>query len=177
MAYGNPTIANIYIHKYHCERVEEEQELNVSIPVPSPPHPPQHNTRENVLVYIKNHADSCINHWDLDFFLLQLYDVCAERLERGGPCWLLKLMQIGTQGVHMKGVLPWLALLMVQEICILLCCSSLPSKNYFFPNRTLFHFVCLIALQAWQAVVPRRLSFNMCLCVYECQSVPMWSRG
>jgi hypothetical protein len=37
MAYVNPTIANIYIHKYHCERVEEEQELNVSIPVPPPP--------------------------------------------------------------------------------------------------------------------------------------------
>ncbi len=27
---------------------------------------------------------------------------------RGGPCSLLKLRQMGTHGVHMKGVLPWL---------------------------------------------------------------------
>jgi hypothetical protein len=32
----------------------------------------------------------------------------AERPERGGPCCLLKLKQMGTLGVHMKGILPWL---------------------------------------------------------------------
>ncbi len=31
-----------------------------------------------------------------------------ETLEIGGPCRPLKLMQMGTQGVHMQGVLPWL---------------------------------------------------------------------
>jgi hypothetical protein len=30
------------------------------------------------------------------------------RPERGGPCWLLKLMQMGPSGVQMKEVLPWL---------------------------------------------------------------------
>ncbi len=30
------------------------------------------------------------------------------RLERGAPDDLLKLRQMGTQGVNMKGVLPWL---------------------------------------------------------------------
>ncbi len=44
------------------------------------------------------------------------------RLERGAPDDLLKLTQMGTQGVHMKGVLPWLVLwarLPVQKIFIL----------------------------------------------------------
>jgi hypothetical protein len=31
-----------------------------------------------------------------------------ERLEKGGPCWLLRLRWMGTQRVQMKGVLPWL---------------------------------------------------------------------
>jgi hypothetical protein len=35
------------------------------------------------------------------------------------------------------------------------------SVQNFFPHRTLFHFICP---QAEQAVVPRRLSLNMCLC-------------
>jgi hypothetical protein len=44
------------------------------------------------------------------------------RLERGAPDDLLKLRQMGTQGVHMQGVLPWLVrwtLLPVQKILIL----------------------------------------------------------
>ncbi len=32
----------------------------------------------------------------------------SERPERDGLCWLLKLRWMGTQGVQMKGVLPWL---------------------------------------------------------------------
>jgi hypothetical protein len=34
----------------------------------------------------------------------------AERLERGGPCWLLKLMWRGTQRVQLIRVIPWLVL-------------------------------------------------------------------
>jgi hypothetical protein len=41
--------------------------------------------------------------------------------------------------------------------------SSRPNKNYFFFFHTLFHFICPIAQQAGQAVVPRRLYLNMCL--------------
>jgi hypothetical protein len=39
---------------------------------------------------------------------LMLFFPTAERLKRGGSCWLLKLRKIGTPGVHMKGVLSWL---------------------------------------------------------------------
>jgi hypothetical protein len=42
--------------------------------------------------------------------------------------------------------------------------SSQPSTKYYFPHHTLFRFVFPIVQQAGQAVVPRRLSLNMCLC-------------
>ncbi len=48
--------------------------------------------------------------------------VTPQRLERGGPCWLLKLRQIGMQGVHKKEFfLGWFVGLVVlaQEIFVL----------------------------------------------------------
>jgi hypothetical protein len=45
-----------------------------------------------------------------------------QRLEWDGPCRLLKLKQMGAQGIHMKGVLPWLVSWLVapvQEIFVL----------------------------------------------------------
>ncbi len=60
----------------------------------------------------------------------------------GGPCWLLQLRQMGSQGVHMKGVLPWLVLWSrhagYKRLLSFLGCSSLPSKKLFFPYHILF---------------------------------------
>jgi hypothetical protein len=43
-------------------------------------------------------------------------------------------------------------------------CSSRASTKYFFPHRTLFQFIFPISQQPEQAVVPGRLSPNVCLC-------------
>jgi hypothetical protein len=64
----------------------------------------------------------------------------SERLEMVGPCWLLKLSQMGTQRVQMKGVFPLVGLL--GSSCRykrLLSCLGCPG---FFPHRTLFQFIC-----------------------------------
>jgi hypothetical protein len=88
----------------------------------------------------------------------------SERLERGGPCRLLKLMQIGTQGVHKKGVLLWLVRWARHTGKSCLGFSSMPSIKYYFPHRTLFHFICPpIAQQAFQPVVPGHLHIDKCL--------------
>ncbi len=70
----------------------------------------------------------------------------SERLERGGPCWLLKLRWMGTQRVQLKGILPWL----VRWACragtrdFFSALSALVSsmQNIFFPHHTLFKFLC-----------------------------------
>ncbi len=51
--------------------------------------------------------------------------------EWGGPCLQLKLWWMGTQRVHMVGLLGFSVL------------TSLvgPVRNIFFPNRTIFHFL------------------------------------
>ncbi len=63
----------------------------------------------------------------------------SERPERGGPCWLLKLRQMGTNEVQMKGVLPWLFFVGLscrhKRFSSCLGCSSQPSNKYFFPHR------------------------------------------
>jgi hypothetical protein len=71
--------------------------------------------------------------------------VCAERRERGGPCWLLKLRWMRTLRGQMKGVLSWLVLwacrARYKRFLFCLSCSSRPSTKYFFPHRTLFQFL------------------------------------
>jgi hypothetical protein len=45
----------------------------------------------------------------LPFAQLQtLVTIIVSRLDRSGPCWLLKLRWMGSQRVQMKGLLPWL---------------------------------------------------------------------
>jgi hypothetical protein len=65
-----------------------------------------------------------------------------ERLKMGGPCWLLKLRQKVSHGVHMKGVLPWLVRWAchggTRDICIALaalvspvhCCCLLHNGGF-----------------------------------------------
>jgi hypothetical protein len=60
-----------------------------------------------------------------------------ERRERGDPCWLLKLKQLGTQGVHMKGVLPWLfvgLVVPVKENFVLPWLLKSAQYKVFFPS-------------------------------------------
>jgi hypothetical protein len=56
----------------------------------------------------------------------------------------------GTQRVQMKGVLPFVGLV-VPVTC--LGCPSQPSTKYFFPHRALFQFIVMLG----------RISLNMCL--------------
>jgi hypothetical protein len=63
---------------------------------------------------------------------------------------MLKLRQMGTQGVHMKGFLPWLVRLARSRFLSCLARSSRPSTKYFFfPHRTLFHFIRTHRLASW----------------------------
>jgi|688.fasta_scaffold696624_1 hypothetical protein len=93
-----------------------------------------------VIFYVVSIIEKDLN----DFIWLS----APERLERGGPCRLLKLRRMGTHGGHLKEVLPWLD----------------RWAKYFFPHRTLFHFICPPSpSKLGQAVVQRRLSLNKCL--------------
>jgi hypothetical protein len=91
-------------------------------------------------------------------------------------CWLLKLRQMGTQGVHMeafhcKGSFHgWFVGLVVplQEFLFCIGCSSRPSTKYNSPHRTL---LVLISQQAGQAIVSHRLF----LCVSGLTPSSAWS--
>jgi hypothetical protein len=87
--------------------------------------------------------------------------------ERGGPCWLLKLRQMGTQRVHMKEVLPWLVHWArragTRDLCPALAALVSSVQNVFPRHALLVHFIVHFTQQAGQAVVPSRLSINLCL--------------
>jgi hypothetical protein len=75
---------------------------------------------------------------------------------------------MGTQRVLMKEVLPWFVRWArcagKKDFCPALAALVGPAQNIFFPLRTLFFTLFVpIAQQAGQAVVPGRLSLNMCL--------------
>ncbi len=90
-----------------------------------------------------------------------------ERLERGGPCWLLKLRWMGTQRVQMKGVLPWL----VRWACRASTrgfCSTLAAivglvQNICFLTVHYFSSFVPIVQQAGQAAVLGFLSLSICV--------------
>ncbi len=93
--------------------------------------------------------------------------VLQKKLQTCGLCWLLKLRQMETQGVHMKGVFPWLVRLgsLCRYKSFLDCvgCFSWPSTKYFVSSPYTITSFVPIALQAGQLVVPRCLSLNECL--------------
>jgi len=64
-----------------------------------------------------------------------------EILERGDPCWLLKLRWMGTQRVQMKGVLPWLpgwaCRASTRDFCSAWAALVGLIKNYFCSHRSL----------------------------------------
>jgi hypothetical protein len=73
----------------------------------------------------------------------------------------------GTQGVHLKGVLPWLVHwachAITRDFCPALGALFSPVQNIFFLASHYFTSFVPIPQQAGQAVVPGRLSLNMCL--------------
>ncbi len=67
------------------------------------------------------------------------------RLERDGPCWLLKLRWMGTQRVQMKGVLPrsvWSALAALVGPALNIFFLAVPMYNMLYWN---FAYHCLYA--------------------------------
>ncbi len=85
---------------------------------------------------------------------------------RGGPRRLFKLRQMGTFGVHMKGILPWLGSSCrynsLNSFCPALAALVSPEQNIIFLSAHFF-FTSLIpfARQPGQSVVLGRLS--LCL--------------
>ncbi len=76
------------------------------------------------------------NLWSSGNVLTVYRDQKAERLETGGPCWLLKLRWMGTQTAQMKGVLPWLfdwaCRASTRDFCSALAALVGPVQNIFF---------------------------------------------
>ncbi len=70
-------------------------------------------------------------------------------VERVGPCWLLKLRWMGTQGVHMKGVLPrlvrWACRARTRDFCPALAALVGPVQNIFFLTVHYFYSYVPIA--------------------------------
>ncbi len=91
------------------------------------------------------------------------------RPERGGPCLLLKLRQIKTYGVQMKGVHPWFVRwprrASSRDFYSSLAALVNPVQNMFFLTVHYFTWCVPIAQQArhGKAVVQGRLSLNACL--------------
>ncbi len=91
-----------------------------------------------------------------------------ERLERGGPCWLLKLRQMETQRGQMTGVTFFVGLLGLscRYKWFLLCLAALVGlvQNIFF--LMVYYFDSSVLLSTWkagQAAVLGRLSFSVCV--------------
>ncbi len=76
--------------------------------------------------------------------------------------WLLKLRQVGTRGVHMKGVLPWLVRCAryagTRDFCPALAALVSPEQNIIFLAAHFFTLGVPIAQQPRKAVVLGRLS-------------------
>ncbi len=101
-------------------------------------------------------------------------------IELDSPCQLLKLRQMGTQGVHIKGVLPQLVclprgaallhkrclsaqnrtLFSYQNLFSKIFSSKFSIKSHFFLSGYLLHFICPGCTENWETDVPRRLSPN-----------------
>ncbi len=76
-----------------------------------------------------------------------------ETIERVGHCWLLRLSWMGTQRVQLKqgpSLIGSLGLsCRYKRLVFSFSCSSRPSTKYFFPQRTLFQFLCPLRPASW----------------------------
>ncbi len=135
------------------------------------PHSPKTGVREDKEVEILpllvgregiGFAGYSNNLWRLIFFtfLKGLYwhscfpngNFQPERLQRGGPCWLLKLRLICTIGVHMKGAFPWLvswARCAVTRDFYPAMTALVGPVQIFFSSPYTFHFIYSYRLASW----------------------------
>ncbi len=85
-----------------------------------------------------------------------------EKLDRGGPCWLLKLRWMGTQRGQMKRALSWLVCWAcadgTRDFCSALAALVGPVQNIFFLTVHYFNSFVFIPQQAGQSAVLGRLS-------------------
>ncbi len=87
--------------------------------------------------------------------------VRPERLERDGPCGLMKLRQMGTQRVHIKGVLTWLVRWARRAGTIDFC-----------PFFLTVHYFTLFVLITQQTIGRQSCRDSyLLICVSECDSV------
>ncbi len=97
---------------------------------------PSHHGWQSLYVYLFTLLNSSANH---------MYCSQPETPERGGPCWQLKLRQMGTHGVQRKGVPPWVVSLSLscryKRFYPALTAIVSPVQNK-FPHCTLFHCIC-----------------------------------
>jgi hypothetical protein len=95
-----------------------------------------------------------------------------EILEMGGLCWLLKLGKWGIKEYIWKGFfLGWFVGLVApvqRDFCPVLAALVGPAQNIFLLTIPYLTSFLPIAQQAGQAVVPGRLSLNMCLWLRHC---------
>jgi hypothetical protein len=88
----------------------------------------------------------------------------TERIERGGPCWLMKLRWIGSQRVQMQGVLPCLVrLACLAGFFLPWLLLSAQYKIFCSSPYTIFNSFVPIAHQSEQAAELGRLSLSMVL--------------
>ncbi len=76
--------------------------------------------------------------------------VLLERLERGGPCRLLKLRQMGTQRVQNERGPLFCSSCQYKRFLCCFGCPSRPSTKYFFPHRTQFQLICPHCSASWE---------------------------
>ncbi len=86
----------------------------------------------------------------------------SERLELGGPCWLLKLRWMGTQRGQMKGVHSWLVYWAcradTKDFCSALAALVGPSKIFFSSPYTIY-----IPLSSSPSILGRQPCWVTCL--------------
>ncbi len=105
----------------------------------------------------------------------------SETLERGGPCWLLKLRLKGTQRVQMKGGLSWLVSWALRastrDLRLALAALVGPVQSTFILTMHHFNLLVPIAQHAGQAVVLGHLSLSVCPCsLYNSIDIPASNR-
>ncbi len=102
--------------------------------------------------------------------------VFPERIERGGPCWLLKLRWMRTHRVQMKGGPSSVGSLGLScrynRFLFCLGCSSRQSTKYFFFLTVHYFNSFVVARQAGQAAMLGRLPLSKCLCVFLVYKLP-----
>ncbi len=120
--------------------------------------PPTKTNNRPPTVYNRQEENTTRTGWKQQPLLVQ-----PEGLERDGPCWLLKMRQTGTQGVHIEGVLPLLVLLFFWSL-------TKPVWSFFASEKKMSglsgagpeHYHC-----SWSFLLTH-ISWNVSVCFWFC---------